>query len=162
MEQVDWCCYIAGRDPSNVVSSIHRPAVKGHGTYYQAVTLGFDPRNESEPSASCQLSVGYYVPTRWKEALSFRRPSSIQVLCENGIAFIDLPNSLVWFDEAGQHTESLDSDRSVGELMLMHFHRAVTSLVRNTTDLADAYRALSIVIGANESAETGRRVVMEF
>ncbi len=162
MEQVDWCCYLAGRDPTNVVSTIHRPAVKGHGTYYQAATLGFDARNDSEPSASCQLSVGYYVPTRWNEALSFRRPSSIQVLCENGIAFIDLPNSLVWFDEAGQHTESLDSDRSVGELMLMHFHRAVTSLVRNTTDLADAYRALSIVIGANESAESGRRVALEF
>ncbi len=44
----------------------------------------------------------------------------------------------------------------------MHFHRAVTSLVRNTTDLADAYRAMKIVISANDSAHSGRRVPLEF
>ncbi len=162
MEQVDWCCYLVERDPTSVTSSIHRPMVNGHGTFYQSVTLNFDPRVDGQLSASSQLSVGYYMPECWSEALSFRRPSSIQVLCENGVAFIDLPSSLVWFDDAGQHTESLDSDRTVGEQMLMHFHRAVTSLVRNTTDLAVAWRAMKIVISANDSAHSGRRVPLEF
>lgn len=162
MEQVDWCCYLVERDPTSIISSIHRPIVNEHGTFYQAATLNFDPQAEGQTSASSQLSVGYYMPESWKEALSFRRPSSIQVLCENGVAFIDLPSSLVWFDDAGQHTESLESDRSVGEQMLMHFHRAVTSLVRNQADLADAYRAMKIVISANDSAHSGRRVPLEF
>jgi predicted dehydrogenase len=162
MEQVDWCCYLVGRDPTAVLSNIHRPVVNGHSTFYQSVTLCFDPVEEGDLSASSQLSVGYYIPACWNEALAFRRPSSIQILCENGVAFIDLPSSLVWFDEAGQHTESLDSDRSVGEQMLMHFHRAVTSLVRNTTDLTVAWRAMKIVIGANASAQSGRKVPLEF
>ncbi len=74
MEQVDWCCYLVNRDPTSVISSIHRPVVNNHGTFYQAVTLGFDPVAEGQNSASAQLSVGYYMPASWKEALSFRRP----------------------------------------------------------------------------------------
>lgn len=162
MEQVDWCCYLVDRDPTSVVSSIHRPVVNGRATLYQAVNLNFEPSGDQQLSSNAQLSIGYYMPASWKEALSFRRPSSIQVLCENGVAFIDLPSSLVWFDDAGQHTESLESDRTVGEQMLMHFHRAVTSLVRNPTDLTDAYRAMKIVITANASAQSGRRVDLNF
>ncbi len=158
MEQLDWSCYLVGRDPTAILSTIHRPLVLGHPAYYQSATLMFESADETVPSANCQVSVGYYFPACWKEALSFRRPSSIQVLCERGIAFVDLPSNLVWFDEAGEHTESLDADRSVGEQLLMHFHRAVTSLVRNTSDLADAYRALRIVTAAHESATTGQRV----
>jgi hypothetical protein len=78
------------------------------------------------------------------------------------MAFIDLPSTLIWFDDGGQHTESLDSERSVGEQMLCQFHRAVTSLVRNTTDLQDAYRAMTIVLSANESAKTGNRIQLSF
>ncbi len=162
MEQVDWCCYLVGRDPTSVVSSIHRPLVGGQEAFYQAASLQFDPLDSDELSASAQLSVGYYIPERWREALAFRRPCSIKVLCERGVAFIDLPNTLVWFDEAGQHNESLDADRSVGEQLLTHFHRAVTSLVRNPGDLADAYRAMKVVTSAHDSAIDGRRINLEF
>ncbi len=44
--------------------------------------------------------------------------------------------------------------------MLMQFHRAVTSLVRKTGDLEDAYRALHVVLAAQESGRTGQRVVL--
>ena len=37
--------------------------------------------------------------------------------------------------------ESLEHERPVGEHLLTQFHRAVTSLVRKTCDLDDAYRA---------------------
>jgi predicted dehydrogenase len=124
------------------------------------VSLDFPDNNSCQPLA--QLSLGHYMPTRWRDALSFRRPASIQICCENGVAFIDLPNTLIWFDDAGQHTESLESERTVGEQMLDQFYRSVTSLVRNRTDLNDAYRAMKIVLGANESARTGKRVYFEF
>ena len=46
--------------------------------------------------------------------------------------------------------------------MLLHFHRAVTSLVRNQSDIADAYRAMKVVIAANESANEGKRMFLDF
>lgn len=162
MELADWCCYLVDRDPTAVVSSLHRPSVNGKDSFYQMLNLQFDGSQEDQTSANAQLSVGYYIPEKWSEALSFRCPASIQIVCENGVAFIDLPSKLVWFDDAGQHTESLDSDRSLGEQMLLRFHRAVTSLIRDPSDLADAYRALKIVTSAHDSAVEGRRVELDF
>jgi predicted dehydrogenase len=74
------------------------------------------------------------------------------------VAFIDLPATLIWFDAAGRHMESLDSERPVGERLLMQFYRAVTSLVRKASDLDDAYRALRTTLAARQSFETGQRV----
>ena len=76
------------------------------------------------------------------------------------MSFDLLPASLTWFDEAGRHLESLDSERPVGEHLLMQFYRGVTSLLRKVNDLEDAYRALSVVIAARESYYTGQRMVL--
>jgi predicted dehydrogenase len=78
------------------------------------------------------------------------------------MAFIDLPSNLIWFDDGGQHTESLDAERAVGEQMLDRFYRAVTSLIRKTSDPEDAYRAMKIVVKAHESARTGDRIKIEY
>ena len=56
--------------------------------------------------------------------------------------------------------ESLEMDRPVGEQLLTQFHRAVTSLVRQTKDLDDAYAALQVVMAAQDSHEEGRRIVL--
>ena len=53
------------------------------------------------------------------------------------------------------------SERPIGERLLMQFYRAVTSLVRKTNDLEDAYRALSVVLAARESFDAGRRVELQ-
>lgn len=161
MELVDWCSYLVGDDPVSVVSAIHRPVTDGNTGFYQMVNLAF-PDQDGLPGANAQLSVGHYVPSKWKDALAFRRPASIQISCQNGIAFIDLPSTLIWFDDAGQHTESLELERSVGEQMLTQFHRSVTSLVRQSSDLTDAYRAMVITTSANQSATEGRRIEFEW
>ena len=49
-------------------------------------------------------------------------------------------------------------ERRLGEQLLALFHRSITSLVRKTNDLEDAYRALSIVINAEKSFQDGQRV----
>ena len=85
---------------------------------------------------------------------------ALQVVCENGIAFIDLPANLVWFDTAGRHQESLESERPVGEHMLVQFHRKVTSLVRAMSGLDDALKAMRIVQAAATSQSEGRRVTL--
>jgi predicted dehydrogenase len=74
------------------------------------------------------------------------------------VAFVDLPSMVTWFDQAGRHLESLEHERPVGEQLLLNFHRAVTSLVRQTTQLDDAFRSLAVVQAALQSAASERRV----
>ena len=73
---------------------------------------------------------------------------------------MDLPASLVWFDTAGRHQESLESERPVGEQMLLQFHRRVTSLVRSMSGIDDALRAIQIVQAGELSQAEGRRVAL--
>ena len=93
----------------------------------------------------------------WEEAITYRPLAALQVRAK-GIAFVDLPTTLVWFDEAGRHQESLDSERPIGEQLLTHFYRSVTSLVRRTSDLEDAYRAIRVIQAARQSHAEGRRI----
>ena len=171
MELVDWCRYLVGADPCSIVSAAHGNPSGGLATFYQMASLEFPPHCQTDEavtakrSAECplvQLSIGHYIPERWQDALSFRRPASLQVCCERGMAFIDLPSSLIWFDDAGQHTESLDSERAVGEMMLDRFQRLVTGGIPHATDASDAYRAMKIVVGAHESIKSGQRYQLDF
>ncbi len=160
MEQADWCCDLVGQDPLTVTSEIHEQHTESRDVFYQMMNLKF-PYLGGETTMA-QISIGHYVPSRWRDAIAFRRPADMQICCENGMAFINLPHSLTWFDEAGPHTESLETDRPVGELMLDHFYRSVTSLVRRPNGLEDAYRALTIVSSAADSAKSGRRIDLNF
>ncbi|HRF02000.1 MAG TPA: Gfo/Idh/MocA family oxidoreductase [Pirellulaceae bacterium] len=163
MELVDWCRYVVGHDPSSVIAARNQGVVGGTPSFYQSVSLDFSRPDRPEVEGPiAQLSIGHYLPARWREALPFRRPASLQVCCENGIAFIDLPSTLIWFDDAGQHSESLETERPVGEQLLTHFHRAVTSLIRKTSDLEDAYKALTVVNAAGQSISEERRIRLTF
>ena len=121
-------------------------------------TRTFRVRRARRLPVTAQLSCGSYISGNWKEAVAFRPPAAMQICCERGVAFIDLPSNLVWFDEAGRHMESLETELPVGERLLQHFHRAVTSLVRNMSDLDDAYRAASLLAAAQQSDIEGRRI----
>jgi predicted dehydrogenase len=163
MELVDWCRYVVGADPTSVVSVRHAAAPGGETDDYQMMSLDFTvgvdgaaPQPGNGPLA--QISCGYYMPRQWEEAVGFRPPAALQVACERGIAFVDLPASLVWFDAAGRQQESLESDRPVGEQMLLQFHRKVTSLVRAVSGLDDSLAAMRIVQAATTSQAEGRRV----
>lgn len=162
MELVDWCRYVVGSEPTTVVGVRHASRLPNQPDDYQMMSLDFSPWDNYGAGPLTQISCGHYMPAAWHEAVSFRPPSALQVCCEKGIAFIDLPANVTWFDEAGRHMESLDSERPVGEQLLTQFHRAVTSLVRKTSDLEDAYRALAIVLAARESCLTGGRLPIHY
>jgi hypothetical protein len=125
---------------------------------YQMMSLDFSGPAAPGTDAIAQISCGQYMQSSWHEALAYRPPAALQVACENGIAFVDLPATLVWFDSFGRHQESLDSERPVGEQLLGQFHRAVTSLVRNTSSLVDSYSALAVVLQARASHAQGKRM----
>lgn len=160
IEVVDWCRYVAGTEPTNVFGTRHFIA-GSTASDYEMMSLDFSPAGANGTGVMAQISCGQYLPLAWPEAIGFRPPSAMQVACEHGVAFVDLPSTLIWFDAAGRHMESLENERPVGEQLLTHFHRAVTSLVRRTADLEDAYRALRIVLAARESAQKSQRILLD-
>lgn len=162
IELVDWCRYVVGSEPTSVVSIRHLAQPSGEYEDYQMMSLDFTATGEPGQGTVAQISCGRYMPVAWQEAVGYRPPAALQVACERGIAFLDLPTTLVWFDEAGRHQEALDHERPVGEMLLQQFYREVTSLVRNPASLEDSYRAVDIVGHARESQRTGQRQRIEF
>lgn len=154
LETCDWCRYVVGGEVAGVRAvTHHRP--DGRADYRQ---ISLDFQVDQGPAPLAQLSHGDYIAPHWPEAVSFRPPSDLQVCCERGVAFVDLPANVTWFDEAGRHHESLEHDRPVGEQLLNLFHRSVTSLVRRTSGLDDACEALRMVEAAQQSSVEGRRI----
>jgi predicted dehydrogenase len=162
LELVDWCCYVVDKPPAMVTGLIHKtPRRSGPPREdYHMMSLDFSDPEKPGMGPVAQISCGRYIPAHWQEAITYRPLAGLQVSCARGVAFIDLPQTLIWFDEAGRHQEVLDSERPVGEQLLTQFYRAVTSLVRHTNDLEDACRAQIIVQQARQSHEQGRRMLL--
>jgi hypothetical protein len=89
----------------------------------------------------------------WAEAIAFRPPAAVQVCCEKGLAFLDLPSTLVWFDDAGRHQETLDTELPIGQQMLIQFHRAVASKSSFVSDLQETNDAIRILEKAKLSTK---------
>ncbi len=157
VELIDWCRFLVGSEPTSVVGSQHRGAVPKGKVDYSSVTLDFSPDGKFGEGTLAKISCGQYLPATWEEAKTFRPPAALQIRCEHGIAFIDLPTTLIWFDDAGRHLESLDSDLPVGQQLLSQFYRSVTSLIRKTANLEDTFRSAVILAAAMRSSETGQR-----
>ncbi len=160
VELVDWCRYVVGGEPTSVLGLSHVTLSDPEEIDYEMMSLDFSGASGPGTKVTAQISSGRYMPACWPEAVAHRPPAALQVACEEGIAFIDLPSTLVWFDKTGRQMESLDSERPVGEQMLSQFHRAVTSLVRSTSGLEDAYRSMLIVQQAHRSHAEGRRITL--
>ena len=100
--QVDWCHYVVDREPTLVTGLIHRSGDEKVEDY-RMLSVDFSPRGAPGSGAVAQISSGRYVPPKWQEAISYHPLAELQVSCARGIAFVDLPATLVWFDEAGRH-----------------------------------------------------------
>ena len=177
IELVDWCRYLVAKEPSYLTGLIHPSQTQSEtepeqagvsidglpsdGNDYQAVSLDFSEPGSPATGPLAQISCSRYLPSQWHEAVNYRTPANLQIVCRRGVAFLDLPSTLTWYDDAGRHQESLENERPVGELLLTHFFRAVTSLVRDRADLEDAHRSLTIVQRAEQSSQDGRRIALE-
>ncbi len=161
MELIDWCRFIVGHDARGVQAVYHPSMTEQATPDYQVLSLDFSTGSDPSQATLAQISCGAYIPGTWHEAITFRPPAAVQVCCEKGLAFVDLPSSLIWFDEAGRHQESLDSELSVGQQLLTQFHRAVTSLLRKMGDLEDVYRSLQALEKARYSMQHGGRISLD-
>ena len=157
VELVDWCRYIVEGEPSSLLATSHQSPGRNYHDYF-SVSLDFSPPGEVGTGPLAVIGCGDYVPEPLKESLAYRRPADLKVVCEQGIVFVDLPNTVAWFDDAGQHLETLDHERPVGEQLLLHFHRSVESLLLKSSSLEDAHRAILIANHAKTSCQTGQRI----
>ena len=157
VELIDWCRYIIDDEPSSLIATGHKK-LDSESYDYLSLSLDFSERESFGTGPLANIRCGNYVPEPLDESIAYRRPADLKVVCERGIVFIDLPNSVAWFDDAGQHLETLDHERPVGEHLLLHFHRAIESLVLKSSSLEDAHRAIALANSARLSLETGQRV----
>ena len=157
VELIDWCRYVVDAEPSSLMAVSHTSPGDDCADYF-SLSLDFADVTEAGRGAMAMIACGQYVPANCEESISYRRPADLKVVCDKGLAFVDLPNTVAWFDNAGQHLETLDHERPVGEQLLLYFHRAVESLVLKTASLEDAHRALAIASKARQSCATGQRV----
>ena len=142
VELVDWCRYVVGRDPTSVFGLAHNATPDGNAEDYNMMSLDFSGPRPAGTDVAAQISCGTYMPVQWEEAVTFRSPPALASgLPEWDRVRVDLPSTLIWFDPAGRHQESLESERPVGEQLLSQFYRSVTSLVRNPSGLEDAYQS---------------------
>ncbi len=158
VELIDWCRYLVDDDPTWVQAVRHPFPQNLSVSDYQVISLGFGDPEQDDDSVLAQISCGAYTPAQWHEAVAFRPPAAIQVCCKNGLAFVDLPNSLVWFDSAGRHQESLEQELSASQRLLQQFHRCVTSLVQRVENLNDTYTALNVLALAKQSMIAAQRM----
>lgn len=147
IELIDWCSYIVGNRVRSV-QGVRQSTDERLG--YESLSLDLSGEDEQDGTTIAQISCGSYIKTAWSEAITVRSPASLQVCCERGMAYIDLPNSLVWYDEAGGHRESLDAELAVGQQLLAQFHRATTSLIRKMGDLEDLNESLCVLSSVRE------------
>lgn len=156
-ELVDWCSFVMGRVATRVTGHIGRvPA--GDDSLYFGLTIDFAEPGAAQSGPLAVIDCAHSRWNSWRESLSYRPPPALKVVCERGVAFLDLPSTLVWFDEVGQHMEPLGQELSVTESMLMLFYRQVTSLVRRMGDAEDLCRATRVVAEAQRSDAEGRRI----
>lgn len=160
VELVDWCRFVVGEQATSVMGVLHHCPEKGELDYLM-LNLDFSPPGQLGRGPTAQISCGRYIPPHWHEAVSYRPLAELQVVCERGVAFVDLPTTLVWFDEAGRHQELLDHERPIEERLLLHFYRAATSLVQRASDIDDLRFVLSTIHRAEESAAAGRRISLD-
>ena len=161
VELVDWCCYVVDREPVGVTGLVHRREGDAAAEDYQMLSLHFADGGHPAAGPVAQISCGRYIPARWREAVTFRPLAAMQVSCQNGIAFVDLPSTLVWFDEA-RPAPGIARKRAAGRRATptRSSIAPITSLVRRKCDMDDACRASIIVEEARRSFFEGRRIAL--
>ena len=157
VELIDWCRYVVDAEPTSLVAVSHGAQGVDYADYF-SLSLDFADGAAQGRQAMAMIACGQYVPASCEESLAYRRPADMKIVCDRGVAFVDLPYTVSWFDNSGQHLEQLDQERPVGEQLLLCFHRAVESLVLKTASLDDAHRALLVADKARQSCATGQRV----
>ncbi len=157
-EIFDWCRYVVDGKPESLFSVSYPKPDEPGDIEYQMLSVDFQTKHPSNQRVVAQISAGTYLRSDWPEAISFRPPAAMQVCCENGIAFIDLPNTLTWFNSAGRHMESLEGERPVGERLFAAFHRLIENGNHHFDCLTEFRESTRVIQAARQSIADNCRI----
>ena len=149
---LDWCCFIFQQLPHAL-----------HGMQCQMITTpdcsNFEPDFENFTAtfpggAIAQISFGRYHRGLWGDASRFLPQPGFQIFTEHGVAWLELPEKILWSNPAGNKEERLALEPTIGDVLNDQFHRAV----RNEQSLAPTIRdALEIARQVNILRQTSRQ-----
>lgn len=146
VQMADWLRFVFSEEPVSARSTVSCVAGTGPSRGFETLVARFGD------SKVGQATLRRFLSPRWSEAARFQRPPSFQVIAEFGVAYLELPGEVTWFDESGQHQESLESDRPLGELLSDRFYRTIVHGLNPSPGLADAISARRMVKLAREQA----------
>ncbi len=77
--------------------------------------------------AIAQMTCYRHHQSRWGDIARVPAGPGFQVFAERGMAFLDMPDQIRWYDSSGYHEERLSEARSIGEILNLEFHSLVTN-----------------------------------
>ena len=151
---LDWCCFVFQAFPHSL-----------HGTHCQVIVEPSRP--DSEPDfesftavfsngAAAQISFGRYHRGAWGDASRFLPQPGFQVFAERGVAWLEMPEKILWSNSAGSKEERLALEPTVGDILNDQFHRLVCgdhSLAPNIRDALKIARLVSILRQSSQQIE---------
>lgn len=150
LQMADWLRFVFSRDPTSTRSLGEYKLSHGPSRGFETLIAEFGE------SGVGQATVRRFMQPRWTEAADFRRPASFQVVAEHGMASLEMPGEITWFDESGRHDESLEMDRPLGEMLADRFYRIIVHGLNPSPGLADMEWARSMLLQARQAQAQAR------
>jgi len=136
----DWLRFVFSRDPIATATIGTCKLAAGPSRGFETLVAEF-----GEASVG-QATLRRFVQPKWTDAAGFRPPPSFQVIAEHGVAYLDMPGEVTWFDQSGQHDETHELDRPLGEMLADRFYRIVVHGLNPSPGLNDAAWARSMMM----------------
>jgi len=145
LHMADWLRFVFSRDPVRVQSLGEQTLEHGPCRHFESLVADFGSGGVG------QVAARQFRKPQWTDAAKFRGSPSFQVVAEHGVAFVEMPGEVTWFDHAGRHDESLEMDRPLGEMLIDRFYRIVVHGLNPSPGLNDAARARAMLIEARHA-----------
>lgn len=150
LHMADWLRFVFSCDPSMTRSSGEYRVSHGPSRGFETLVAEFGG------SGVGQATLQRFAQPHWTEAANFHRPPSFQVVAEHGMAFLEMPGEVTWFDQSGRHDESLEMDRPLGEMLADRFYRIIVHGLNPSPGLSDMEWARSMLLQARQPHEPGQ------
>ncbi len=120
---LDWSRWIFGREPLTATNQggTVLPGSPLHEHDVEHVALGFGD------GAVAQWSVARHHRGIWGESAKWMPSPGVQIYCEHGAAWLEMPDRIVWTSGGATHDERLPIEPTIGEQLNAQFHQAVTT-----------------------------------
>ena len=142
LHMADWLRFVFGREPVRVQSPGEQKFDYGPCRKMETFVADFGQGGVGRATAC------HFADSHWVEATRHAQARCFQVVAEHGVAYVEMPGQITWFDSSGRHEESLEMERSLGEMLSDRFYRIVVHGLNPSPSLADAAAARAIVLEA--------------